>query len=62
MMVGKYPILKEEVDDSIPDCEISCLLDRKLAMWLTASSALVMACRPFVSKKIRNQIKIKILL
>ena len=31
MMVERYPNLKEEVGGSIPDCEISSLLDKKLA-------------------------------
>jgi hypothetical protein len=29
MMVERYPNLKEEVGGSIPDCEISSLLDKK---------------------------------
>ena len=32
MMVERNPNLKEEVGDSIPGCEISSLLDKKLAM------------------------------
>jgi hypothetical protein len=51
MMVDRYSNLKEEVGDSIPACEISSLRDRKLAKWSTASCALVLACRPLVSKK-----------
>ena len=39
MMVERYPNLKEEVGGSIPGCEISSLLNRKLAMWSTASCA-----------------------
>ena len=35
---------------SIPDYEISSLLDRKFAKWTTASCALALACRPSVSK------------
>ena len=35
MMVERYPNLKEEDDGSVPGCEISSLLDRKLAMWST---------------------------
>ena len=33
MMVERYPNLKEEVGGSTPDCEISSLLDKKLARW-----------------------------
>ena len=44
MMVESYPNLKEEVDGSIPSCEISFLLDGKLARWSIASCALAMAC------------------
>jgi hypothetical protein len=31
-----------------PGCEISSLLDKKLALWSTASCTLALACRPFV--------------
>ena len=41
MMVEGYPNLKEEVGISIPNCEISSLLDRDLAL----------ACQPFAYKK-----------
>jgi hypothetical protein len=51
MMVERYPNLKEEVVGSIPNCEISSLLDGKLARWSFASYALALACRPFASKK-----------
>jgi len=51
MMVERYPNLKEEVGGSIPACEISSLLDEKLAKWSTTSCALALACRPSVSKK-----------
>jgi hypothetical protein len=51
MMVERYPNIKEEVDGSIPACEISSLLDEKLAKWSTASCALALACWPSVSKK-----------
>ena len=51
MMVERYPTLKNEVDGSIPDCETSYLLDIELASWPTASCALMLACRPSVSKK-----------
>ena len=33
MMVERYPNLKEEVGGSNPGCEISSLLDGKLARW-----------------------------
>jgi hypothetical protein len=51
MMVERYPNLKEGVGGSNPGCEISSLLDGKLAKWLTTSCALAMACQPSVSKK-----------
>jgi hypothetical protein len=51
MMMETYLNLKEEVGNSIPGCEISSLLDGKLARWSTASCALALACRPSVSKK-----------
>ena len=47
----RYPNLKEEVGGSIPDCVISSLLDIKLVRWSTASCAMVLACRPSVSKE-----------
>ena len=50
MMVERYPNLKKEVDGSFPGCEISSLLDGKLARWSTASCALALACRPSGSK------------
>ena len=52
MMVERYPNLKDEVGGSIPGCEISSLLGIILAMWSTASCALVMACRPSVFRMI----------
>jgi hypothetical protein len=59
MMVERNPNLKEEVGGSIPDCEISSLLDIKLIRWSIASCALTLACRPSISKiyKIKNKIK-----
>ena len=39
VMVEGYPNLKEEVGGSNPGCEISSLLDGKLARWLIASCA-----------------------
>ena len=49
MMVERCPYIKEEVGGSVPDCEISTLLDKKLVRWSTASRALALACRPYVS-------------
>ena len=49
-MVARYPNLKEEVGGSIPGCEISSLLDKKMARWSTASCALGLACQPSVLK------------
>ena len=54
MMMERYPNLKEGVGGSIPDCEISSLPNEKLVRWSTTSCALVLACRPSVSKKILN--------
>ena len=54
MMVEGYPNLKEEVGGSDPGCEISSLPDRELAKWSTASCALALACRPFVSNNNNN--------
>ena len=39
---GRYSNLKEEVGGSTPGCEMSSLLDIKLAMWSIVS----LACRP----------------
>ena len=50
VMVEGYPNLKEEVGGLNPGCEISSLLDGKLARWWTASCALALAYQPFVSK------------
>ena len=47
----RYQNLKEEVDGSIPCCEISFILDKKLARGSIASCALASACQRFVSKK-----------
>jgi hypothetical protein len=55
MMVEKYPNLKEEVGSSIPDYEISSLLDIKLVRWSTASCALTLACKPSLSKTKHNK-------
>ena len=53
MMVEIYPNIKEEVGSSIPNCDISSLLDKKLAKWSAASRALALAlaCRPSISRK-----------
>ena len=51
MMLEIYPNLKEKVGILIPGCEISSLLDRKLARWSTALCALALGCRPSISKK-----------
>ena len=40
----RYPNLKEEVGGSIPNCEISSILGRNLAL----------ACRPYVSENNNN--------
>jgi hypothetical protein len=56
MMMKRYPNLKKEVGGSIPNCEISSLLDKKkLAKWSVASCALALACRSSVSKKQQQQ-------
>jgi hypothetical protein len=39
MMVERYPNLKKEAGGSNPKCEISSLLDIKLARWSNASYA-----------------------
>ena len=51
MMVERYPNLKEKVGNSLPSCEISSLLARKLVRWSTASCDLALVCRPSISKK-----------
>ena len=45
---GEIPNYEEEVDGSIPGCEISSLLDIKFARWSTVSCALALACWPSV--------------
>jgi hypothetical protein len=54
-MVKRYPNLKEEVGSSSPECEISSLLDGKLARWSTISCVLALACWSFVSKLIKSR-------
>jgi hypothetical protein len=44
--------LKEEVGSLNPNCDITSLPNGKLARWLTASCALTLACRIFVSENI----------
>ena len=51
MMVERYPNLKEEVDSSIPGCEISSLLVKKLVRRSTASYASALAYRDYVLKE-----------
>ena len=55
MMVERYSNIKEEVGGSIVGCEISSLLDEKLAMRSTSSCALALAYQPFVSRKERKK-------
>jgi hypothetical protein len=63
MIVERYPNLKEEVGSSIPGCEISSLLDKKLARWSTVACALALACQPSIyksnNKKRQNKTKQK---
>ena len=57
----RYQNLKEEVDDSVPGYEISSLqtlLDGKLARWSTASCALALACRHFISKEEKEEAEV----
>jgi hypothetical protein len=51
MMMERYPNLKKEVGGANPNCEISSLLDAKLARWSTTSCVLALACRPSVSNQ-----------
>ena len=44
----RYPNLKEDDGVSIPDYEISSLLDIRLARWLIASCTLTLAYRSFL--------------
>ena len=62
MMVERYPNLKEEVGGSIPRCEISSLLDGKLAEWSTTSCALTLSYRPSVSKKKEKENRITMII
>ena len=50
-MVERYPSLKEGVGGANIGCEVSCLLDIKLARWSTVACALTSTHRPSVSKK-----------
>ena len=57
----RYQNLKEEVDGSVPGYEISSLqtlLDGKLARWSTASCALALACRLFISKEEKEEAEV----
>ena len=56
MMVERYPNLKEEAGGSIPGCEVSSLLDKKLARCSRASCALALAYWPPVSKRRREEV------
>ena len=60
MMVKRYP--KEKVGGSIPDREISSLLDRELVRWSTTSRALALSCWPSVSKQKKKKIRTNTLL
>ena len=55
MMVERYPHLKEEVGGSIPGCEISSLLDIKLARRSTTSCAFGAGMSAFCLKKRRKK-------
>jgi hypothetical protein len=55
MMVETNPNFEKEVGSSITGCEISSLLDGKLAKWSTAPCTLALTCRPFVSKEKKNE-------
>ena len=48
MMLERYSNLKEEIGGLVPGCEISSLLERKLARWSFASCALALACDDFL--------------
>ena len=51
MLVERYPNLKEEVGGSIPGCEISSLLDKKLVRWSIVSCALAAVRLPKNKKR-----------
>ena len=53
-MVERYPNLKEEVGGQIHDCEISSLLDVKLARWSIASWALASTRQPSQNMKLKK--------
>jgi hypothetical protein len=50
-LLEKYSIIKEVVGGSILSYEISSLRDGELARWSTASCALALEYRPFVSQQ-----------
>ena len=51
MMVERRPNLKEEVDGSIPGCEISSLLDKNLSGGQLPHVCLALGWQPSVSIK-----------
>ena len=56
MMVERYPNLKEEGGGSIPNCEISSVLDKKkLAKWSIASWAIGVGMSTFCLQKQTNK-------
>ena len=59
MLVERYPNLKEEVGGSIPGCEISSLLDKKLVRWSIVSCALAAVRLPIKKKKEKRKKKKK---
>ena len=48
ILVRDDPKLPEDVGGSIPNYEVSSLLDKNLARWSTASRALALICRPSI--------------
>ena len=58
-MVERYPKLKEEVSSSIPGCEISSLLDKKLVMWSTTSCAWRWPIRLLSKKKKKKRLVVQ---
>jgi len=55
MVEFKIPKSQERGWRFDPGCEISSLLDGKLARWSTASCALAPTCPPSVSKKLKEK-------
>ena len=58
-MVERYPNLKEEGGGSIPNYEISSLLDIKLVRWSIASCALGISMLAFCLKRKKEKEKKK---